>query len=149
MKVIFLQNVRGVGQIGDAKDVADGYARNFLLPRKLAKSATQASLKEVEALKAKREIVAGQEREQAQGIADKLKDVSIELTGKANEKGTLFAAISAKDIIQRVAHDTGVHLEPDMVVIEEHHLKTIGEYDITIKLAPDVIAQIKVIIKEE
>ncbi len=149
MKVIFLQNIRGVGQIGDVSNVADGYARNFLLPRGLAKPATQASVKEIEALQAKREIVIGQERERAQEAAAKLADVVIELTGKANEQGTLFAAVGPKEVAERLKKDTGIVVEPDMIAIDEHHLKTLGEHTVTVNLGHDVNAPVKVVISEE
>ncbi len=149
MKVIFLHNVRGVGQIGDVKDVADGYARNYLLPHKFAKLANQASIKEAEALKAKREILVGQEQTLAQEAVERLEDMTLKLSGRANEQGTLFAAIPAKEVARRITQETGVVIEPDMIVLEEHNLKKIGEHTIAVRFPHDIQAQIKVVVHEE
>ncbi len=149
MKVIFLQNIRGMGQIGDIKNVADGYARNFLLPHKFAKLAVQMSVKEMEALKTKRELTLGQEEGRAKEIAGKLQDFTVKLSCKANEQGTLFAAVGAKDIAHRIKQDTGIDVEPDMVAVSGRHLKTLGEHTATINLARDVSVPVKVIVCNE
>src|SRR3989344_8082783 len=99
MKVILLQNIKGFGQIGDVKNVSDGYARNFLLPRNLAKSANEGSLKEVESLKAKRVIMVETEKKNALEAVEKLKDLVIELTRKASKAGKLFAGIDKEDLV--------------------------------------------------
>lgn len=72
MKVIILQNIKGIGQIGDVKEVSDGYGRNYLLPRKLAKPATDKTLKEAELLRSKREVLMKEQADKAKEIAEKL-----------------------------------------------------------------------------
>ncbi|MEK7076454.1 MAG: 50S ribosomal protein L9, partial [Patescibacteria group bacterium] len=91
MKVILLENIKGFGQIGDVKNVSDGYGKNFLLPRKIAKAANKNSMKEVELLKAKRVIIIESEKKNALEAVEKLKDVVIEFTKKATKTGKLFA----------------------------------------------------------
>lgn len=145
MRVILLDNIRGVGQIGDVKDVSDGYARNYLLPRKLAKLATSISIKEAENLKSKRELIVGQEHERAQEVADKLKDVVIEISGKANKKGTLFAAISADDIADAISKKAGVRIQPEAIELDEH-LKTLGDHTARVNLSDGISANLKVIV---
>lgn len=148
MKVILLQNIKGVGQIGDVKAVNDGFGRNFLLPRKMAKPATQATVKEVEALKNKAVIVAQLTVKRAQEIADKLKDVVLEMTEKANEQGTLFAALGPKEIAHKLKESAGVEVDRESVKLDEP-IKTAGEHVVTLELAPDITAQIKITVKPE
>ena len=93
MKVIILQNIKGVGRIGDVKNVADGYGRNFLLPRGLAKIATDGAMKEVDTLKKKAEALEKMGTQKAQQVAESLRDVVVEITRKASTKGTLFDGI--------------------------------------------------------
>ena len=91
MKVILLQNIKGFGQIGDIKNVSDGYARNFLFPKKLAKIATDGAIKEVEMLQKKREVMDAKNAERMQKAAEVLKDTAIEFQKKASPAGILFS----------------------------------------------------------
>jgi large subunit ribosomal protein L9 len=147
MKVIILQNIKGVGQIGDVKDVSDGYGRNYLLPRKLAKPATATALKDAETLREKREVIMKEQAEKAQQVAEKLKDVTLELSEKTNEKGKLFASVGKKEISHKLKEKTGVHLEDEMIQLDEH-IKTTGEHIVQLELAPEVLVSVKVIINE-
>jgi len=147
MKVILLQNIKSVGQIGDVKDVNDGYGRNYLLPHKLAKAATPEAMKEAEQLRAKREFIMKEQAEKAHEVADKLKDVTLELSEKTNEKGKLFAAVGKKEISHKLKEKTGVQLEDEMIQLDSH-IKTVGDHVVQLELAPDVIVSIKVIVRE-
>lgn len=148
MKIILLQNIKGFGQIGDVKNVSDGYARNFLLPRKMAKTATDNSMKEVESLKAKRVIMIAHEKKNALEAVEKLKDLVIEFTRKATKTGKLFAGISKEDIEKEIKKTSGVQLQEEMIGHDEP-IKHIGEHMVDINLSPEVKTQIKVIIKPE
>lgn len=148
MKVIFLQNLRGIGKIGDVKTVSDGYARNFLLPKGLAKLATEGSLKEVEGLKKKLAINVEVEKKNALEVADKLKDLVIELTRKASKTGKLFAGIDKKDLIKEIKAATGVGLKEDMLDHSEP-IKNAGEHLIDINLSDEVKSQVKIVVKAE
>ncbi len=143
MRVILLDNLKGIGQIGDAKDVNDGYARNFLFPRKLAKLATPATLQEAEKLKQKRSLLLQQEQQRAQEAADRLKDLTITFNERASETGTLFAAIGKRELIKKIKELTNIALEQDMFHLDEP-IKTLGEHKVTLKLAPDITVQIPV-----
>jgi len=147
MKVILLQNIKGVGQIGDVKDVHDGYAKNFLFPKNLAKSATPSALKEAETLRERREVIMKEEADKAQQVADKLRDMTLELSEKTNEKGKLFAAVGKKEIIQNIKEKTGVQLEDSMIQLDEH-IKTVGEHEVHLELAPTVTVALKIVVKE-
>jgi large subunit ribosomal protein L9 len=143
MKVILLDNVRTVGQVGDVKDVNDGYARNFLIPRGLAKVATPGAAKDVEALKAKKLEASRIASEQAQGIAAKLVETTVRIAGKANEQGTLFAGIESSDLAATISQEAGVHIKPEQLHPHDH-LKTVGEHVVTVDLADEVTADVKV-----
>lgn len=144
MKVIFLKNVRGVGQIGDVKEIADGYARNYLLPHNLAKAASTNSVKEVENLKKKLSEQVKIEETRAKEVAEKLKDVVLELSERANASGKLFAAVGRKEIAEALKKSTGYEVTEDAIHIQEHAIKTVGEHEVEIKLTNEVSVSIKV-----
>jgi large subunit ribosomal protein L9 len=148
MKVILLQNIKGFGQIGDVKNVSDGYARNFLLPKGMAKSATGGSLKEIEALKAKRVIMIEAENKEALEAAKKLKDLVIEFARKATKTGKLFAGIGKDDLVKEIKKASGVQLQEEMIGHEEP-IKHIGEHLVDLNLSSEIKVQIKVLIKAE
>ena len=148
MKVILLQNIKGFGQIGDVKNVSDGYGRNFLLPRKMAKAANENSMKEVESLKAKRVIMIETEKKNALEAVEKLKDIVIEFTRKATKTGKLFAGISKDDLVKEIKKVSGVQLQEEMMGHDEP-IKHIGEHLVDLNLSPEVKTQIKVVIKPE
>lgn len=134
--------------MGDVKNVADGYGRNFLLPRKLAKIATEQTMKEAEALKKKVESMERLQKEGAQEIVASLKDMVIEVIRKASEKGTLFDGIEKKDIAQVVTAKVGHKIEEDMVKVGEA-IKRVGKHTIDLELAPDITTQITLEVKAE
>ena len=143
-----LQNIKGFGQIGDVKNVSDGYGRNFLLPRKMAKAATGGSMKEVEALKAKRIIMVENEKKNALEAVEKLKDIVIKFTRKATKTGKLFAGIGKDALVKEIKKASGVQLQEEMIGHDEP-IKHIGEHLIDLNLSPDVKTQIKVLVKAE
>ena len=148
MKVILLENIKGFGQIGDVKNVSDGYGRNFLLPRKMAKAANENSMKEVESLKAKRVIMIEAEKKNALEAVEKLKDLVIEFTRKTTKTGKLFAGIGKAALIKEIKKASGVQLQEEMLGHEEP-IKHIGEHLVDLNLSPEVKTQIKVIVKAE
>ncbi|MBX4211425.1 MAG: 50S ribosomal protein L9 [Candidatus Yanofskybacteria bacterium] len=146
MKVILLNNIKGIGLMGDIKEVSDGYARNFLLPRGLARLASVQSAKEMEALKSKRFQEVSTAKENAQKVADYLRGISIELSAKASPKGTLFDGIEAKDIVQALKEQKNAAILEDQIKMDSH-IKKIGDHDVVIELTPEITVPIKVIIK--
>lgn len=150
MKVILLQNIRGFGQIGDIKNVSDGYARNFLLPNKLVKSATDGSLKEVESLKKKLATTLTIEKERAVELSQKLQDVAVEFVKKASKTGKLFSSVTKENIAEELSKTTGARIEKSMISLGEQgeHIKQIGEHAAEIELTPGIKITAKVSIKE-
>ena len=127
MKVILLQDVRGIGRKFDAKNVADGYAMNFLLPRKLAETATDARLAEVAEMKKRKEAEAAALEEARDRKVDALRGARIDLHAKATEKGGLFKAIDAASIVRAIRGQKGLEIDPGHIVLD-HPLKTVGEH---------------------
>lgn len=146
MKVILLQNIKGIGHIGDIKDVNDGYGRNFLLPRKMAKLATAQSVNESEVLKKKLKEILEIEHKKALEIAEKLKDLTLEVTEKANSSGKLFAAVGRKEIAHKLKEVSGYDVAEDTIIIQEHAIKTTGEHVVVLELTDEVKPEIKVIV---
>lgn len=148
MRIILLDNIKGVGMIGDIKDVNDGYARNFLLPKRLARPATPGIEKEVEKLKQRKLTEVTVAKDNAQKVADYLKDITIEFSAKANEKGTLFDGIEKKDIAKAIKEQKGVSIEEENVQLDEH-IKHAGEHTVTIKLAPEITVPVRIIVSAQ
>lgn len=151
MRVIILQSIKGLGQMGDVKNVSDGYARNFLVPRKMAKLATNSTMKEVNSLKKKLEISQKLEKENTAKMAEQLKDVALEFTRKATKTGKLYSAVTREDIAEMLSKQSGYKVEPNSVNLDEHegHIKQLGEHLVKIQLAPDMAAEVKVKVSAE
>ena len=149
MKVILLQNIKGVGKVGDVKNVADGYGRNYLLANKLAKIATETTIRETEGLKKRNEAEMKVAHEKAREIAEKTKDLVLEFTKKASKTGKLFASLTKEEIAQELSKAIGAKVEPDMIDFKEHgeHIKQQGEHMVEVELAPEIKIEFKVIVK--
>lgn len=146
MKVLFLQNVKGVAQIGDIRNVSDGYARNFLLPRNIARKADAGSVKQAETLKLRREAEEIKSKAQAEELAKKLQDITIELHEDANDEGHLYGSVDAKHIAKAIQASHHITLSADQFNLQ-HHLKSIGEHIVEIDLHKDVKVSLKIEIK--
>lgn len=133
------------------KNVSDGYARNFLFPKKMAKLATDAALKEVDMLKKKLETAQKLETEQAAKLTEQLKDVVLEFTRKATKTGKLYSAVTKEDIAEMLTKQSGFKVEPDAVNLDEHegHIKKLGEHLVKVGSAPDIVTEIKVKVSAE
>lgn len=145
-RVIFLQNIRNVAQIGDVKEVADGYARNFLLPRKLAVLATDKSLKMAEQLKQKRELEAQKEESLIAELMEKLDSFTLEAERAANEDGTLYDGLDSVEISGQLKKN-GYAIEPEQVILEAP-LKKIGSHQAEVKFGKNQKVTLKVEIKK-
>ena len=142
MKVILTQDVRGQGKKGQLIDAAEGYARNFLLPRKLAVLATM-NLKE----KARRAEEAAN-RQAAVEMGGKLKNVTVKLTAKGGKEGKLFGAITSKEISEGLASQFQLDVPKQKIVLDEP-IKAFGTYEVKAKLGYEVSARFSVSVSEE
>lgn len=143
MKVVLLDNIRGVGHVGDIKDVADGYARNFLYPRNLARPATAGAIKDAAALQAKKLQAMTLATTEAEAVAQKLSGTTVTISAKANEQGTLFAGIEASEIADETSKVAGVHISPEQVLLPEH-IKDVGSHIVRIELVEGVHVDVTV-----
>lgn len=145
MKVIFLENVKGLGRKGEVKNVADGYFMNYLSPKKLARVATSELIKQVEKKLEKEVIEKDRLKEQARMVKEKLESSVLELKGKANGQ-SLYASIGTDDIIKALVDKIKIRLDKHNF-IENVHLKELGDYTVEIKLSEGVKANLRVNIK--
>lgn len=148
MRVVFLDEVEGVAHAGEIKNVADGYARNFLLPRKLAAAATTSTMQQAEA-RAKQ--IAKQQEEvdsAARAVADKLSASPIVLQAKAGEAGRLFGSVTASDIADAIKARGGGDVEHRQVLLEAP-IKEVGTYEVPVTLTRNVRAQVTIEVKGE
>ncbi len=133
MKVIFTQDVKGVGRKYEIKNISDGYANNFLLPKKLAQFATPDVIKKYEAIKLAQEEEDRQNQIKAQEYIKVLKETSLVLKRKANEKGHLFEKIHVSDVVSQIKEVTGIVLKDDSVSFEKP-IKEVGEHVVNINI---------------
>jgi large subunit ribosomal protein L9 len=135
-QVLLLQPINGLGAEGDTVTVRAGYARNFLLPRKLALPITQANKKHVDSLLKAREIREQKEFEDARSLGDKVKATSIAIAVKTGEAGKMFGAVTANDLIERLKEE-GVELTKKQLALPAP-IKELGSHTTSVKLHPDV-----------
>lgn len=148
MKVIFQDDVRNVGKKFDVKDVADGYARNFLFPNKLAEVATPSALKKLDAMKADHDKNETELITRLREIAKKITDTKIEFTVKTDKSGAVFGSINKESILKALREHNLVTKERVDIDLK-HPLKDLGEYIIPIDLKKGIEAKLKVIITKE
>ncbi|WP_426350991.1 50S ribosomal protein L9 [Alloiococcus sp. CFN-8] len=147
MKVILLSDVKNVGKKGEVVNTSDGYARNFLFPRKLAQEATAENLHILNAKKETERRKKLAEIEEAQRIAEKLKNKEIKITTKTGDNGRLFGAITSKDVAELINKQYGTKVDKKKIVMDT--LKLVGSYDIEVKIYPEVSTKMKVVIAAE
>lgn len=147
MKVILMSDVKALGKKGDLVEVAEGYARNFLIPRGLAKEATAANLKALETEKTHAKAKAQRELAEAKKTAEVLEKTSIVIPAKTGDSGRLFGSVTALDIVQAVKKATGVELDKRKIDLDEP-IKMLGEYRVQVKVHPEVSAQLTVRVVE-
>jgi large subunit ribosomal protein L9 len=142
MEVILRQHVDNLGRRGDLVKVADGYARNYLLPRKMALLATDGNKKVIEREKEKFDVQEAEEQKAAQAVADRLANVEIEIARRVGETDTLFGSVTNADIGESLAAK-GFDIDRRKVQLHEP-IKKLGEFNVPIKLHRDVTVTLKV-----
>lgn len=147
MKVILLQDVKSLGKKDDIVDVSDGYARNFLLSKKLGLEATSKNLNDLKLKKAHEDKVAAENLAQAQALAEAMKDESVTLTMKVGEGGKTFGSISSKEIAEACKKQLNRDIDKKKIVIKDQ-IKALGNYIVDIKVHTKVTAQLTVKVVE-
>lgn len=147
MKVILLEDVKALGKKGEIVNVNDGYARNFILPKKLGLEATGKNLNDLKLQKANVEKVAAEQLKDAQEFAKKIAAGKVELAIKFGEGGRAFGSVSSKEIAAAAKEQLGFEIDKKKIQLKDA-LKTVGTHEVPIKLHQKVTAELKVIIKE-
>jgi large subunit ribosomal protein L9 len=147
MKVILKETVESLGKAGDILKVADGYARNFLIPRRLAIEASSKSLKTLE--QEKKHILQKVEKgkKQAELLVEKINGVTCTISRRIGEQDKLFGSVTTKDI-EKSLSDQGIEIDRKTIILEEP-IKSLGEFPVKIRLQPGITAEIKIIVVGE
>ena len=146
MQVILLEKIVNVGDLGDVVRVRDGYARNFLIPQKKARRATEAALKEFELRRAELEKVQAEKLAAAEALGKRLESFSLSITQKAGVDGRLFGSVTNMDIAAGLVAAGFAGIEKAQVRLPEGPLKTVGEFPVQVSLHPDVVSSITVVV---
>jgi large subunit ribosomal protein L9 len=147
MKVIFLKDVKGKGKKGEVKNVADGYAHNFLLKQGLAKEANNANISTLDALKKKEEKEAAEELAEAKKLKEVLDQITVELTAKAGEGGRIFGSITTKQVAEELQKKNGIKIDKRKMELADA-IRTLGHTKVPVKLHHDVVATLTVSVTE-
>ena len=142
MKVILLDDVAKVGRRGEVRDVSDGYARNFLIPKKLALSATAGNLKNLDHIKRQQDAKASRIKDDADSLRARIESLVYEDRRQASDEGKLFGSVTTQDIAEYLEKQ-GLKIERRRLVLDEP-IKTLGEHAVGIRLHADVTAQLRV-----
>ena len=148
VKIILQSDVAGLGEEGDVKEVAGGYARNYLLPRRLAVPATKGNLK---ILELQREQIARkleQRRAEARSLADRLAGLSIEFEVRVGEQGRLYGSVTSQEIAERLRTVSGIDLDRRHIELKEP-LRALGAYQVPVRVAHAVTAHLTVILRDQ
>lgn len=143
MKVVLKKDVSGLGGSGDVVEVADGYARNYLLPQALALKATSGVMAQADSMRRRRQLRDSRNREAADEIARTLASRTVVLSAHAGEDGKLFGSVTAQDIVDALNSSAGVNLDRRMVALDEP-LKSVGSHTVVIRLHPQVTTAVVV-----
>lgn len=143
MIVILTKDVKGTGKAGEVVKVSDGYARNMLLPKGLAKEATEGNVKSLEKQKAIAQEKQAEKKAAAQAQAEKLEGITVHIKSKGGDTGKLFGSITSKDIADALAKQENIKVDKKKIELEGP-IKQTGQTQVTVKLFPEVSATLKV-----
>lgn len=148
MKVILLQDIKSLGKKGDIVETAEGYGRNYLLPRKLAKEANAANLNQAKQDKATAAHRAAQQKDEAVVLGAQVQKVVVKLKVRLGENGKMFGSVTSKDVAEALVKQTGLQIDRRKVELKSA-IKGLGEYTAVAKLHTDVAAEFKVVVEAE
>lgn len=147
MKIILLKDVKNMGKKGDVVEASDGYARNYLFPRKLAQVATDENLHIVNLKKENERRVKLEETEAAQKLADTMRNKELIVKTKVGENGRLFGAITNKDVTELINKTFKTEFDKKKVLMNT--IKLVGSYDVEVKIYPEISTKLKVTVQED
>ena len=147
MEIVLLEDVKALGKKGQIVKVNDGYARNFILPKKLGVEATSKNLNDLKLQKANAEKVAAEQLAAAKELAEKIEKLTVTLKMKAGEGGKAFGSVSSKEIGKAIEDQIGLEIDKKKLVLPEP-IKTFGTHEVPVKLHKDVVAKLAVKVTE-
>ena len=147
MKIILLQDVKSVGKKGDLVELSEGYARNFIIPKKLGVEANNANMNNLKLQKANSDKIAQEQLDAAKALAAELETKQVVVKMKAGEGGKAFGSVSTKEIVAEFKAQHGIELDKKKINLPEP-IKTLGTHNVTVKLHPKVSAELKVKVGE-
>lgn len=147
MKVVLTEDVKKLGSKGDVVDAADGYARNYLMPRGLAVEATQQNIKELKEKEAKKNRLESEKREDANQLKSKLESEKFVVKVKAGDNGRLFGSVNTKDIAE-AASEKGYDIDKRKIDLDDS-IKSLGMHTVEVKIYDDITASLKINVKEK
>lgn len=143
MQVILLEKVANLGNLGDVVRVKDGYARNFLIPQRMARRATETAISDFATRRAELEKIAADKLAAAQAVGEKLQGIVVEISQKAGVDGRLFGSVTNHDILENLTQK-GFTIDKGAVRLPNGPLKTIGEFPVSIAIHTDVVVEVNV-----
>lgn len=146
MKVVLLQDVKSIGKKDEVVNVSDGYARNYLFPRKLAKEATQGALNDVKIKESAKAHHKQEELNAAKAVKEVIDGKIISIKAKAGKEGKLFGAVTSKDVAEQIEKMFKTKIDKKKIVMED--IKVFGSYECSVKIYPEVTAKITVKVEE-
>lgn len=147
MKVILLDDVAKLGRRGEVRDVSDGYARNFLIPKKLALHATPGNLKNLSSIKTQQEAKASRIKADAEALRARIEALTCEERRQASDEGKLFGSVTSQDLVDFLVRND-VQIEKRRIGLDEP-IKGLGQVTVPVRLHPEVTAQLKVVVVQE
>lgn len=147
MKVILLQDVKSVGKKGEMVNVSEGYAKNFIIPRKLGVEATNSNMNDLKLKKQSEEKRKAEELQAAKELKEALEQKTVKVAVKTGDNGKLFGSVTNKEIAAALEEQTGLKVDKKKIVLDDQ-IKMVGEKTVMVKLHPQVTAELKVVIAE-
>ncbi|MGN0378803.1 MAG: 50S ribosomal protein L9 [Butyrivibrio sp.] len=147
MKIILLQDVKSLGKKGETVNVSDGYARNFILPKKLGVEANAENINDLKLQKAHADKVAKEQLEEAKALAAKIEGLPVEVSIKSGKDGRTFGSVSSKEIAEAFKKQHGIEIEKKKISLEEP-IRAVGTSVVTVKLHREVTAKLTVKVRE-
>ena len=147
MEVIFIKDLKGQGKAGDKKNISDGYAKNFLIPKGYAVEANATNLNNLKGKKDSEAFKKRQELESAQALKEKFESITVTIKAKAGENGKIFGSVTSKDIADNLSKEHSISIDKKKIVLPDG-IKEIGTFNIDVKLYPSVVGKIKVCVEK-
>jgi len=147
MKVVFYEDVEGTALVGDVKDVKNGFARNFLLPRGMAAPATRSNVQHATSLAQKEQVRQAKLDAAAQGVVGKLEGLTVTISARLGESGRLFGSVTNRDIAEKLAA-AGHEVDPHIILLPEP-IRELGERAVTVKLTRNVSTEVNVVVEPD